>query len=322
MKNLKKYLWRTASKFIKKYNLDKKAAERGWFSPKVIVRMDGGLASQISFFSLGYIAAKKAGLPLYLDITWFQQCSKDLQGKHNRIFNLFNAFPAIREKYSDALITDAEIPSLFLKLFSDSHNKRDITSYDPNLYTDHSVYLDCYYPSVQYIAQEQKSLKELFQFGEELSETEQELLHSIESSNSCALHIRRGDYCGTVHEVCTENYYKRAIARMSELHPDIVFYVFSNDEEWVEQFITSLPGAHNFVILRNRSEATPIVDMHLMSACKHAIISNSGFSFFPAFLTYSEQKTVIMPEVWLNGSSREKSRYLYYMPGWIQLEID
>lgn len=322
LKRTKDAFWEKARQLIISNNWDNTAARVGLFTPRIIVRMDGGLASQMLFFSVGYVAAKKANLPLYLDVTWFQKYGQDLNGVNNRGFNLFNAFPAIKENYEDKTITQKDIPSLFLRLFKDSSNTRDFTEYDPALYTGHSLYLNYYYANVLYFADEQEELSRLFRFGESMTEHEQVLLQEINTCTSCALHIRRGDYCGTIHDVCTENYYKKAIACMQERHPDVVFYVFTNDEGWTEKFLNQSCSGIKYIMLKDRSEATPISDMHLMAACKHAIISNSGFSFFPAFLTYSKDKDVMMPEIWINGKQKDLSRDIFYMPGWIKLSID
>lgn len=322
IKKAKKLFWKKISELVKAHDWDRKAAAKGWFTPRVIVRMDGGLASQMNFFAVGYAAAKKAGLPLYLDVTWFEKHGKDLQGNNNRGFNLFNAFPAIRKQYGDKLVTQKDISTLFMRVFSDSYDERGYTDYCPEAFTDRSMYLDGYYADIRYIADVQNNLRQLMEFGQELTDEEKALLNAIRQDVSCALHIRRGDFCGTIHEVCTEQYYTNAIEHMQRLHPDVVFYVFTNDETWSEAFLKRLPGSAKFVMLKNRKEGTPITDMQLMAECKHAIISNSGFSHFPAFLTYSKQKNVIMPEIWFNGKLREQSRDLAYMPGWIRLPIE
>jgi hypothetical protein len=184
------------------------------------------------------------------------------------------------------------------------------------------MYLDGYYAHVRYIADEKDDLRQLMRFAQDLTEEEEMLLRDIRNTVSCALHIRRGDFCGTIHDVCTEQYYKNAIARMIELHPDVTFYVFTNDEEWTENFLSSLTIRNKYIILKNRSEGSPITDMQLMSECKHAIISNSGFSFFPAFLTYDEHKHVCMPEIWFNGKLKEQSRDMFHMPGWLRIKVD
>lgn len=322
IKRAKKLFWKKISELVKAHDWDRKAAARGWFTPKVIVRMDGGLASQMLFFAVGYAAAQKAGLPLYLDITWFKKHGTDLKGSNNRGFNLFNSFPAIREQYADRLVTKKDTSFLFLRIFSDSYNEREYTGYYPDVYANRSMYLDGYYAHVRYIADVKDDLMRLMRFDQALTGEEESLMREIHSTCSCALHIRRGDFCGTIHDVCSEKYYSRAIARMRELHPEVVFYVFTNDEEWTNAFLQKASDKINYVILRGRSESNPITDMQLMAECQHAIISNSGFSFFPSFLTYSEHKHVIMPEVWFNGELKEKSRDIFHMPGWLQLPID
>lgn len=322
IKKAKKLFWKKISELVKAHDWDRKAAARGWFTPKVIVRMDGGLASQMLFFAVGYAAAQKAGLPLYLDITWFKKDSQDLKGIQKREFNLFNAFPSIRDEYSDRLITRKDISPLFMRIFSDSYDERDYTDYCPEAFTGRSMYLDGYYGDIRYIAHEQANLRRLMRYGQPLTDEEKGILDDIRSTNSCAVHIRRGDFCGTIHEVCTEQYYTKAIGRILALQPDATFYIFTNDEAWSEALLQRLPYETKYVVLKGRSESNPITDMQLMQECKHAIISNSGFSMLPAFLTYSEEKIVIMPEFWFNGKLKEQSRDIFHMPGWIRQSID
>ncbi len=324
MKNLeriKRLICKKLGRFIKLCNLDIMLAKLGVFYPKVIVKMDGGLASQMNFFAVGYSVAKKTNLPLFFDVTWYEEDGKDNNGLKNRGFNLFNAFPLIREKYGNCLITKKDISSLFTNLFRASYYKRGVTDYTPELFDNRSVYLDGYYANVRYLLDVQPDLCQLMQFKQTLSDVDQCIQHEIHNCTSCALHIRRGDYCGTVHEVCTPQYYVKAIERMLELHPDVVFFVFSNDENWTEKFLGQLSERIKYVMLRDRDEASPISDMQLMAECKHAIISNSGFSHFPAFLTYSEQKNVIMPDIWFGDKLNVDSRDLYFLPGWIRIPV-
>ena len=42
IKKAKKLFWKKISELVKAHDWDRKAAAKGWFTPKVIVRMDGG----------------------------------------------------------------------------------------------------------------------------------------------------------------------------------------------------------------------------------------------------------------------------------------
>lgn len=76
----------------------------------------------------------------------------------------------------------------------------------------------------------------------------------------------------------------------------------------------------NFVFLTNHSETQPCTDMMLMQQCKHAIISNSGFSLVHAIISYSPDKKVIMPKYWRKSNFKGKARHRHNLPGWVCLE--
>lgn len=125
-----------------------------------------------------------------------------------------------------------------------------------------------------------------------LSDTNKILLNKIKSEKSICLHIRRGDYVGTTYQVCTVDYYKRAL-EMIRQYSEATIFVFSDDIEWVKKTIT-IPGKHYFVEDKNPD----YIDLFLMSNCHSFIISNSTFSWWAQELGWQEGKIVIAPNKW------------------------
>lgn len=135
------------------------------------------------------------------------------------------------------------------------------------------------------------------------AEVPKQLLNDIMTSESVCVHIRRGDYCNyNYYIVCDIDYYKRAINKMKDLHPNCKLFVFSDDIVWVKE---NLKEDAFFV-----EEAHPdYVDFELMRYCKHFIISNSTFSWWAAYLGNRIDKTVITPDRWYKkefGENREQ----------------
>ena len=96
--------------------------------------------------------------------------------------------------------------------------------------------------------------------------------------------------------VCDDKYYRAAILKMKELHPDAVFIVFSNDVQWVKDNF-EFPGEVHF------ENGTDEIweKMRLMYSCKHFIMSTSTFCWWAQYLCRNDKKTVIAPDRWTNG---------------------
>jgi hypothetical protein len=116
------------------------------------------------------------------------------------------------------------------------------------------------------------------------------------------LHIRRGDYLtNIVHNTNKEDYYKNAIKLIEEKVKNPVFYIFSDEIEWVKQnFDIKYPT----VYVDFNDALTNFEDIKLMSSCKHNIIANSSFSWWSAWLNENSNKIVIAPKQWFTDVSR------------------
>ena len=291
--------------------LENLAARVGLYTPRVVKCMDGGLASQMFMLAQGYHYAVERNLPLYMDLDWYRRSGKDVRGVKNRPFHLFELFPEVKKRYENKVIRSSKF---FQFLFSDDVPTKDGTTY----LAPRSLYLKKYGGEFRCLVEHLNEMRELFRYNITLNEEEQNLAEQIATTNSCALHIRKGDFVGTMHDVCTDSYYLNAITRMQELVPDCIFFVFSNDEAYAHNLANQTKG--NFVFITNRSETTPAVDMWLMQCCKHAIIPNSGFSLVPAILSYSTEKKVIMPSMWNKHTKVRHPNSVLPLPGWECLE--
>lgn len=109
---------------------------------------------------------------------------------------------------------------------------------------------------------------------------------------SCFVGVRRADYLWperlAYHGVMPIGYYREAMAMMPE---GTKFFCFSDDPEWASENL-HLPSV--------RTE--PAWDIWLMSLCKHAIIANSTFHWWGAWLGADRKGKVIAPKNWFaNG---------------------
>lgn len=94
-------------------------------------------------------------------------------------------------------------------------------------------------------------------------------------------------------DVCTKDYYCKAIEKMHELYPNAHFIVFSNDIEWIkENFEFKYPVHYE------DGDDEVWEKLRLMYSCKHFILSTSTFCWWAQYLSRNKKKTVISPNKW------------------------
>ena len=147
-----------------------------------------------------------------------------------------------------------------------------------------------------------------------LDERNQTLLNEIKAVNSVSIHVRRGDYQSkkkwriNLGDICDENYYKEALKIVYDKIPSPVFFVFSDDIEWVKQNL-SIPEAR---YCDWNKGIDSYKDMQLMAACKVIICANSTFSLMASWLNTNSNSLTIVPGKWIN--QREDYLFDRYIP--------
>lgn len=123
-----------------------------------------------------------------------------------------------------------------------------------------------------------------------------DLQKKIDSKPTVMVQIRRGiDYDNDDHGLLPMNYYTEAFREFQ----DHKFLMFSNDIAWCKSNFVN----ENIIFIDNTS---PVVDMFLGAMCDHAIIPNSTFSWWTAWLIKNKNKRVVAPKNWF-GSARRKT---------------
>jgi hypothetical protein len=166
-----------------------------------------------------------------------------------------------------------------------------------------NTYLYGYWQSEKYFKSIKGEIRNEFSFEKPLFGDNKLVATQIAGDNSVSLHFRRGDYLSDakttrIMNVCDVAYYKRAISHIAEKVKNPVFYIFSDDMDWVKQHVSfDYPAVY---INHNKGENS-YIDMQLMSLCKHHIIANSSFSWWGAWLNASVDKVVVAPKCWFKN---------------------
>lgn len=140
-------------------------------------------------------------------------------------------------------------------------------------------------------------------FPEDSNQQNKSVLDMMRESDSVSIHVRRGDYQNSVHwrvilgDICDKKYYEDAIEKVYSLLSKPVFFIFSDDIEWVK---SNLNLDHPVFVDWNQGENS-FRDIQLMSYCKVNIIANSTFSLCASWLNVNTNPIRIVPSKWLNS---------------------
>ena len=273
----------------------------------IITRVIGGLGNQMFQYAAARALSLRLDCPLLLDIRGFDKYSLHNGFELDRIFS----FPA-------KIATESEIRNLLgpyrselsirlIKYFGLQRYLRSELCFEPYFHfwsginqIKSSVYLLGYWQSEKYFLDAEQIIREDFRFIGKLSSKNIETLSRIENSNSVAIHVRRGDYLSHVKNsrifaCCGVDYYRRAMTYISEKIDKPVFFVFSDDIDYVKEKL-AVPFEINFI--QENSGKDSHIDMFLMSNCEHQIIANSTFSWWGGWLNVNPQKIVVAPINW------------------------
>jgi hypothetical protein len=266
----------------------------------VIVRLDGGMGNQLFQYALGRNLARRLNTTLKLDAEIYTTGDKRQYSLHH--FNIEEVFSTVSER-----------KNLKRKEFFRRQLNRLGAGIQPYWYIEQSpgydvnvekltdnVYMEGFWQSEKYFKPIEETIRKEFTVKDPPSSLNRKYLDEIRSANSISIHVRRGDYVtdketSAIHGVCSMDYYREAIRRMSAEVSDPSFYVFSDDMNWTKANLSSSP--HRAVYIEHNQTA-PHEDLRLMYSCKHHIIANSSFSWWGAWLSENAGKKVIAPRNW------------------------
>lgn len=269
----------------------------------VIVKIKGGLGNQLFQYAFAKALSLKFGKKLLLDLSWFQPLRYKKTVRKFYLNDLFTKenFSCYEWTILDplkkfVLLSSSNFYPIKIKYINELFIKKN------GVYSGNdNIYLDGYWQShlfgissLDYIKYELVSNK-LFNINSSI-------FKNILESNSVSLHIRRGDYTNNSNYVlCGNKYYQKAVDHIFDHVTDPIFFIFTDDPNWVRDNFNILNSCH--IIDNNATFSdTTLIDFYLMMYCKHHIIANSTYSWWSAMLSDYNNKIVIAPNSWFAGS--------------------
>ena len=85
--------------------------------------------------------------------------------------------------------------------------------------------------------------------------------------------------------------------KISEKTENPIFYIFSNDINWCKQNL-ALDNSFKIVYREPEQQVDDFEELMLMSSCKHAIMVNSTYHWWGAYLIKNKNKVICCPKKW------------------------
>jgi hypothetical protein len=277
----------------------------------IITNLIGGLGNQLFQYATGLAVARHTGAELRVAVDMFEDYRLHQGFELARVFNL-----DIREA-SASEMRDCLGP------FRSKRARRLIARFLPGVwYEGHLVvqptirywpgildvgpnaYLHGYWQSERFFDAVVTELRSALSFRFPLEGENAKFAMRMQSCNSVAVHVRRGDYLSNpknkaLFADCSPKYYLDAVKLVLDSQPDAHFFIFSDDPAWAKELLVPLTA--NIEVIEHNRGADSYNDLRLMSLSRHIIIGNSTFSWWGAWLQEREDKIIIAPKRWLRS---------------------
>lgn len=257
----------------------------------------GGFGNQLYNYAIGFSLAQQYGDEFTLDISPYKFSPRPFVLDQMTISGkVVSLFPPMKDaklsrmmaRVLRILATNRYGLCRWIKESPETRNQ--FGSYDFSHKS--SLYLEGYWQHYLYFDSYRDLLCKEFQLKEEfISESCRRLINQVQSEDSVAVHIRRGDY--EVSWVLNDSYYHEAFAFMNDKLKNPRYYIFCEDIPYIKEHYGYLADA---VFVTGSFSLSDMEEFWLMSKCSHQIIANSTFSWWAAYLNTNPKKLIVAPE--------------------------
>ena len=168
--------------------------------------------------------------------------------------------------------------------------------FNPNIIRlNGNIYYHGYWINAEWYNAIKNDLQSELIFSEVNEPQNLDYLRKIHATESCSIHIRRGDYV-TLGVSAPDNIYFDWIKEMVNHVPDMVLFVFSDDLNYCKMHMheIGLDIPKEVIFVEGNQKEKSFRDMQLMSQCKYMINANSSFCYLAAILN-KKLKGLISP---------------------------
>jgi hypothetical protein len=280
----------------------------------VISRLNGGLGNQLFQYAAGLYVANRFESPLVLDTSGLRHLNaRQRSTPRELMINLLISDVGIEDFSRRRLLKGVDLSiaplegagpffSALAKISSTLSSRYFVEKNNPEflleLPQNHAgkFYLSGYWQTPEYAERMRTVILEALTSGRNFCAYAQDIGYELMDTEAAAIHVRRGDYLKEHHSqyaITNFDYFNMGLKRLRQLGKSRFFF-FSDDINWCrQQFSDSSDNRFFETEWSNDAEA-----LWAMSHANTFLISNSSYSWWAAWLSKAELKTVLGPSKW------------------------
>lgn len=264
-------------------------------SSPVVAKLMGGLGNQIFIYAAALEQARRLGVDIEVDISWYKDQS-------NRIYRLDELFGApLHEVKSSQLRKILQFARPLLKQFGLwVEFKENSYRFQPEIFQIRpGTTINGYFQSAKYFPSVGAEIAESIR-NAVVSASEQAIIEDLSSCPFIAIHVRRGDYLSEshiqeMHGLTSREYYEMSLKLVGGR--GIPYIVFTDSPQEAEQ---EFAGMSELVFDSRVGLLGDIATLKLMTLASGIVMSNSSFSWWAAYTIshLDRNSTVVSPRPW------------------------
>ena len=280
----------------------------------IYIRLVGGIGNQLFIYAFGLSKSKKTKKKLFIDnVSGFGK-----RDRYGGVFSLGNF--AIKDNFASKNIFYKIIFNRFfwylIKKMRLCFIEKDSTAYDKTVKNTKKIFFEGYWQSYLYFDEYKNDIKKDLRLinpnNKKINRYKNKI---IESKNSVAIGMRFYEAFpedAETYGVCGYEYYSKSIEYIESQTTDITYFIFSLNIKRAKKQLEKFKNKR-FIFIEPQNEIKDAyLDMHLMSLCKHFIISNSTMYWWAAYLGEKTDSITTYPS---NGLYNKD----VMLPNWIKI---
>jgi hypothetical protein len=275
--------------------------------PKIVLRLVGGLGNQLFEYAAARRLAYVNDVRLYLDtISGFERdpYKRSYSLQH---FNIQAQLAGRNECYAGTAgrlaryclrKLDRAKPAGNRRFIRESGHGSDVQLLDLKVAKD--IYLEGLWQDERYFWDIEPVLREDFRIVSPLSTPVRRMSETIEgATQAVCIHVRRLYHLGESDEERALSIgfgpYRAAVDHVCKRVTGPCFYIFSDDSRWAENvFVPDVLEGLEATVVDAKVDGADYEVLHMMSRCKHFILSYSTFGWWGAWLADYQSKIVLV----------------------------